>query len=77
MRKPKLGYSMLSKLESGEQNNPSVISLISLAKFFDVSTDYLLGLSDERKTIIIEKSVDLSKISTDELMREVIKRWLK
>ena len=47
------------------------------AKFFDVSTDYLLGLSDERKTIIIEKSVDLSKISTDELMREVIKRWLK
>jgi hypothetical protein len=40
--------------------------------------DYLLGLSDERKPKVIEKSFDLSNISTDELMREVIiikRRW--
>jgi len=76
LRELKLGYSMLSKLESGEQNNPSLLSIITLAQFFDVSTDYLLGLSDERKPNVIEKPIDLSKIPTDELMKEVLKRWL-
>lgn len=73
---PRLGYSMLSKLESGEQSNPSLLSFIALAQFFDVSTDYLLGLSDDRKPKVIEKQLDLSKISTDELMREIVRRWL-
>jgi len=35
-------------IESGERKT-TIDKLISLAKFFDVSTDYLLGLKDEPK----------------------------
>ena len=39
------GYS---KYETGENDIPSSI-LIKLAKFYHTSTDYLLGLTEERK----------------------------
>jgi transcriptional regulator with XRE-family HTH domain len=37
----------ISKYETGRLE-PSMGTLITLAKFFNVSTDYLLGVSDER-----------------------------
>ena len=37
------------KIEHGEINIPS-LTLVKLADFFDVSTDYLLGRSDIRET---------------------------
>ena len=36
-----------SKYELGQRDIPTEI-LISLAKFYNTSTDYILGLSDER-----------------------------
>lgn len=47
--------------------NSKVNNIIELAKFFNVTTDYLLGVSDER-------IVDLSQISTDELLTEIKRR---
>ncbi|MDE6475177.1 MAG: helix-turn-helix transcriptional regulator [Clostridia bacterium] len=38
----------VSAISSWENNTriPSALAIITLAKFFDVTTDYLLGLSD-------------------------------
>lgn len=36
------------KIEHGDVNI-SVLTLCTLARYFEVSTDYLLGLSEERK----------------------------
>ena len=38
------------KIEYGEINIPS-LTLVKLADYFDVSTDYLLGRSDDRRTL--------------------------
>ena len=38
------------KIEHGEINIPS-LTLVKLADFFEVSTDYLLGRSDDRRTL--------------------------
>ena len=38
------------KIEYGEVNIPS-LTLVKLADFFEVSTDYLLGRSDDRRTL--------------------------
>lgn len=61
------------KYEKG-QREPNNDTLIGIAQFFDVTTDYLLGLSDERKPKVIEKQLDLSTVSTEELLREIHKR---
>ena len=39
------GHAIISFWERGEKK-PSSDAIIALAKFFDVTTDYLLGLSD-------------------------------
>lgn len=41
-----LSHKSISTIES-EDSSTSIEKLILLAKFFDVSTDYLLGLKDE------------------------------
>ena len=41
-----LSHKSISTIES-ELSSTSIEKLILLAKFFDVSTDYLLGLKDE------------------------------
>ena len=46
----KLGMSQTgySKYETGENDIPTNI-LIKMAKYYDTSVDYLLGLTDEKK----------------------------
>ena len=43
-----LSGKSICMIEAGTQKT-TIDKLILLAKFFDVSTDYLLGLKDERK----------------------------
>lgn len=44
----KLGYGLSNYSSYETKTLPSIERLIELAEFFGVSTDYLLGLSDER-----------------------------
>ena len=43
-----LSHKAISTLESGSRST-TIEKLIALADFFGVSTDYLLGLKDERE----------------------------
>lgn len=43
--------STFAKYESGK-HQPSLENLIALAKYFNVTTDYILGLSDQKNTCI-------------------------
>lgn len=42
-----LSYKAISTIESGTRST-TIEKLIALAQFFEVSTDYLLGLKDTR-----------------------------
>lgn len=68
---PRVSVMSIRKWE-GENRKPGMDSIIDLALFFNVTTDYLLGLTDNDKP----KQKELSDYSTDELMKEVMKRWL-
>ena len=47
--------------------NSKVCNIIELAKYFNVTTDYLLGVSDSR-------NVDLSEVQLDDLLNEIKRR---
>lgn len=64
-----VAHSQISRLESGETTNIGSSLLVSLAKTFHVSTDYLLGLTP----ISVPKSYDISELGLSE---EVIRRLI-
>lgn len=64
-----VAHSQISRLESGETTNVGSSLLVSLAKIFHVSTDYLLGLTP----ISVPKSYDISQLGLSE---EVIRRLI-
>lgn len=49
------GYTAIANYESG-RNQPSIPDLIKIAKIFDVSMDYLLGINDLRCPYVNEYS---------------------
>lgn len=64
-----VAHSQISRLESGETTNISSSLLVSLAKVFHVSTDYLLCLTP----VSVPKSYDISQLGLSE---EVIRRLI-
>ena len=55
-------HSQISRIESGETKNPNISIVIDAARFFHVSTDYLLGLTQ----ITSPKSYDISELRLSE-----------
>lgn len=57
-----ISHSQVSRIESGETRTLSSDILIRLAEVFDVSADYLLGLTDVRT----KKNLDIAKLGISE-----------
>ena len=53
-------HSQISRIESGETKNPNISIIIDAARFFHVSTDYLLGLKQNG-------SLDISGLNTEQM----------
>lgn len=62
-------HSQISRIESGETKNPNISIVIDAARFFHVSTDYLLGITQ----ITTPKSYDISELGLSE---EAVKRLI-
>lgn len=54
------GYTAIANYESG-RNEPSIDTLIQIAEYFDVTVDYLIGLSDfpNREKGLLKKETKL------------------
>ena len=64
-----VSQSTISAYEVGDRT-PDLETLISIARFFDVSLDYLVGLSD------LKRQIRQSDLTTDELEHLCIYRQL-
>ncbi len=61
------GYTAIANYESG-RNEPSFDTLMKIATFFDVTVDYLIGLSDEP---IIMNTLSISEGRLLEIYRKL------
>ncbi|HIT72111.1 MAG TPA: helix-turn-helix transcriptional regulator [Candidatus Fimicola cottocaccae] len=76
------GYTAISNYESG-RNEPSISDIKKIAKFFDVSVDYLLCVNDIRNPYLQEESSEsfmefknlFSKLDEDN--KEELLRYMK
>lgn len=71
-RKLQISESQLSRIESGKTETISSDILIGIAKFFDVSTDYILGLSPIRQNTFILSNLHLTETACEKLARKEI-----
>ena len=55
-------HSQISRIESGETKNPNISIVIDAARYFHVSADYLLGITQ----ITSPKSYDISELGMSE-----------
>ena len=61
-----MANNTLSQYETGKRE-PKIETWNKLAEYFNVPTSYLMGLSDDDKTVI-------KKISSEDLLQELIDR---
>lgn len=64
------GYMVIANYESG-RNEPSLADLIAICRILDVSSDYLIGISDVRKPCVILEQRELNTLyqQTEELAK--------
>lgn len=64
------GYTAIANYESG-RNEPSLADLITICRILDVSSDYLIGISDVRKPCAILEQKELNTLyqQTEELAK--------
>ncbi|HEB5000172.1 TPA: helix-turn-helix transcriptional regulator [Clostridioides difficile] len=70
--KAKINTSVMNRIESGERAIRDD-ELIIFAKIFDVSTDYILGLSDTEKLNIDESYEFIDSLNSPDDIKELIK----
>lgn len=74
--KTKIGFSVISKIELGK-SSLNQDYLITLSKFFNVSADYLLGLSNERNPVKELQTNTKTIINYTPLQQTIINKLLK
>lgn len=60
-------------LWENDKRMPDTQYIVAMAKFFDVTTDYLLGLTEEYENIRFGKALNALQISSDEIT--LLKRY--
>ncbi|HGL5964244.1 helix-turn-helix domain-containing protein [Clostridioides sp. ES-S-0001-03] len=70
--KANINTSVMNRIESGERAIRDE-ELIIFSKIFDVSTDYILGLSDTEKLNIDESYEFIDSLSSPDDIKELIK----
>ena len=65
-RQLQISSSVISRYESGERL-PSFSGLIKMARFFGVSTDYLLGVAEIPDTGLSAASIDVSHLTVKQI----------
>lgn len=74
--------SIISSYETGERY-PSLVNLVALSYLYHVSTDYLLGKTDNSRDIDFDKLIDIDGLTDEQIkalqviinsMREVNKK---
>ncbi|VIF96549.1 HTH-type transcriptional regulator [Clostridioides difficile] len=70
--KANINTSVMNRIESGERAIRDD-ELIVFAKIFDVSTDYILGLSDTEKLNIDESYEFIDSLNSSDDIKELIK----
>lgn len=60
--------SVLSRVKNGDSKDPSASTVVAMAKYFNVSADYLLGLSDIKSTDVETQDICQKIGCTDEML---------
>lgn len=63
-----IAISTLSQYEN-DKRHPNFESLVKISKFFNVSTDYLLGVEDEERVTCITKNIDFIDIHANDKLK--------
>ncbi len=58
--------SIISSYETGERQ-PSLTNLVALSYLYHVSTDYLLGKTDNPRDIDLSHMIDVSKLTDEQI----------